>query len=684
MDTPLPAEKAAPAKSAPAFAWWLVLALVGLDYFSTLAYLPTIAVEAVQDRGPELAPLAAAGVVLVTLLGALPVYFYVVGRSPHGEGATGLLERRVRGWRGKVLILVLLGFVATDFVITRTLSVADAAHHVTANTFWKRHVDWAKRHPEEVRAWFPAGVPQGFFDFWNEQLVLTVILTVLGFALYAFILRGFSQAFLWVAAAVVLLFMALNAVVIGSGLYHLARHPDLLSLWFEVVRDEGTGATGAGTGAILVGMALLGLLAFPQMALGLSGFELSMTSAPLVRGRPDDDPALPRGRIRDTRKLLVVAALIMSVYVLASVLVVTLLVPHQAAVAGAARHRALAYLAHGGALAPTPGAGLGPLFGKKFGTLYDLSAVLILCLAGASVTIGLRNLVPQYLSRYGMQLEWARKVGVILHLFNLVILVVTVAFQASVSHQQWAYATSVLVLLLSASLAAGLDLSARWRGSWGRALVLLPFALVFGFFVVMAGLTVFRNVSGLAIALLFVLTVLGTAFASRWLRSTELRFQGFNFADERSKVRWDDICRLDFQVLVPHRPGLTTLADKEKEIRLRHRLGPDVPILFVEAEVGDPSEFYQTPLMRIDHENGLEVIRVFGCNSVAHVLAAMALEFRHVGHPPEVHFGWSEESPLAANLHFLLFGEGNVPWMVHSLIRKAEPNPARRPRVVIG
>jgi hypothetical protein len=370
--------------------------------------------------------------------------------------------------------------------------------------------------------------------------------------------------------------------------------------------------------------------------------------------------------------------------VLASVLVVTLLVPHQTAIAGAARHRALAYLAHGGELAPTPGAGLGGVFGPEFGTLYDVSAVLILSLAGASVTIGLRNLVPQYLSRYGMQLEWARKVGVILHLFNVVILLVTVAFRASVSHQQWAYATSVLVLLLSASLAAGLDLGARWRGSWARPAVLVPFALIFGFFVVMAGLSVWQNVSGLAIALLFVATVLATAFASRWLRSTELRFQGLTFADERSKARWDEICRLEFQVLVPHRPGSMTLADKEKEIRLRHRLGRDVPVLFVEAEVGDPSEFYQRPRMRIDNEGGLEVIRVFGCNSVAHVLAAMALEFRHVGHPPEVHFGWSEEPPMAANLHFLLFGEGNVPWMVHALIRKAEPDPARRPRVVIG
>jgi hypothetical protein len=69
---------------------------------------------------------------------------------------------------------------------------------------------------------------------------------------------------------------------------------------------------------------------------------------------------------------------------------------------------------------------------------------------------------------------------------------------------------------------------------------------------------------------------------------------------------------------------------------------------------------------------------------VAHVIAAVALEFRHVGHPPEIHFGWSEVTPMSANLGFLLFGQGNIPWMVHALIRRAEPNPARRPRVIVG
>src|SRR5262249_55219500 len=122
---------ATPVRQAPSYLWWLILGLVGLDYFSTLAYLPSIAVEAAGRA----APLAALGVVVATLLGALPVYHYVVGRSPHGAGATGLLERVLHGWQGKVVVLVLLGFVATDFIITRSLSLADATVHLVHNPY---------------------------------------------------------------------------------------------------------------------------------------------------------------------------------------------------------------------------------------------------------------------------------------------------------------------------------------------------------------------------------------------------------------------------------------------------------------------------------------------------------------------------------------------------------------------
>jgi hypothetical protein len=65
-------------------------------------------------------------------------------------------------------------------------------------------------------------------------------------------------------------------------------------------------------------------------------------------------------------------------------------------------------------------------------------------------------------------------------------------------------------------------------------------------------------------------------------------------------------------------------------------------------------------------------------------VASIALELSKSGTPPELHFGWSDENPLAMNLGCVRFGEGNVPWMVSELINKAEPDPAKQPRVIIG
>ena len=664
-----------PPAPARTYAWWLVLALVGLDYFSSLAYLPSIVVRALGDRW-ALAPLVALGVVAVTLFAAVPVYAHVVRRSPHGEGASGLLERLVRGWFGKTLILVLLGFVATDFVITRTLSFADASAHLVHNPTWQRGADHVMSHRESIRSALPAFLQGRFFNYWDEKLVLTVILLIASFVFYWFVQVGLTPRFLRVAAVIVGAYLALNAVVIGCGVVHVLGRPELWDRWIESVHAAPKVRANLGTIGSVV---LVALATFPQLALGLSGFELSMATAPLVRGRPDDNPEEPRGRIRWARLMILVAAVIMSIFIVGSVLVVTLLVPIEAfGAGGSADHRAVAWIAHGG------NGTVSPLFGEVFGSVYDMSSVLILFLAGASATLSLRDLVPRYLAKYGMQLQWAAKVGVILHLFNVVILLVTLVFRADVQAQQSAYAASVLVLMTAASVAAYLDVRKRWRGSLWRPVAVVPFALIALFFLSMALLTTLLNSSGLVIALAFVATVLTTGYASRWFRSTELRFDGFVFEDEVSKQRWEAIRELEFQVLVPHRPGRNTLAEKEAEIRKRHRLTSDVPIIFIEADVGDPSDFLQQPLMKIDRDDGREIIRVSRCASVAHVLAAIALEFRHVGRPPELIFGWSEESPLAANLSFLLMGRGNVPWMVHDLIRRAEPELAKRPRVLIG
>ena len=127
------------------------------------------------------------------------------------------------------------------------------------------------------------------------------------------------------------------------------------------------------------------------------------------------------------RKLLVAATAIMAVGLFGAVLVTTTLIPaHEFQAQGAAVHRALAYLAHGGRLA-------NDLAGNRterpvwtgVRNAYDACTILILCLAGACVAIALRDYVPEYLKRFGMELEWAHRLGIKMRLFNVLVLVVS-------------------------------------------------------------------------------------------------------------------------------------------------------------------------------------------------------------------------------------------------------------------
>jgi hypothetical protein len=633
-------------------AFWLwVMCLTGVDYFSTLGYQPSIAFEATG----LLAPIATVILIAVTLFCALPVYSHVAGESFTGQGSISMLEKLLRGWSGKILVLVLLGFAATDFVITKTLSAADAAEHLVHNPLW---------HDLPAIA--------------QSQLLLTMFLLVL---LGGVFMRGFKEA-IGIAVGLVSVYLLLNIIVIGSSVGYVVMHPSLAADWFRMVQNgewhmaESSPFTGLSWFSILATCFIF----FPKLALGLSGFETGVAVMPLVRGSADDDPDRPRGRIQNTRKLLTTAAIIMSIALFGSaVATATLIRPDQLKEGGRAVDRALAYIAHGESGHP-----INPLFGDVFGTIYDLSTVSILWFAGASAMSGLLNLVPRYLPRFGMAPEWVGTARPLVVLFTVVNLIVTWFFNADVSAQGGAYATGVMVLISSACVAVVID---KWNkqeaGSW---IVRMPwrYVLITAVFFYTTIAIVIEKPEGLAIASIFVVTVVLLSLLSRTMRATELRFIRFNFIDDHTKFLWDTLKHLEFPVLVPHRAGRRTILEKEEEIRAIHRLGPEIPIVYVEATLGDASEFYHSPLMEIVEEEGRFIIRVSNCASIAHVVATIALELSKSGRPPEIHFGWSEESPFSANLRFILFGEGNIPWLVRELIRLAEPEPAKRPRVVVG
>jgi hypothetical protein len=630
-------------------------------------------------------------VAAVTLFLALPLYWYIAGRSPHGGGSTALLERSAPGWFGKLLVLVLLSFGAVDLVFTRTFSASSAAEHLihSPHPDWQQSLNNATREGEQFRQQLPDGVRRATEGYWNRPTVVTLLVLTLGTVIGLVFFRGYTRAFVRVAVVTVVVYLALTLIVVVSGAGYLAQNPQLVEAWWADVWagnwKPGAGARPVGDWAALVAACVP---LFPFLALGLSGFELTLMSMPLIRGKPSDSHEKPRGRIRNTRLLLTVAAVTMSAYLLGSTLVTTVLIPAPALTTdGQAKYRALAYLAHDGRLSDgAVASAMCPAFGLPFGTAYDVSTVAILALAGLSVGITLSAWVPPYLYRLGMEFDWSVKLGALMYLLLAVKFGVVLYYKADLDAQRGAYLTSVLAVFAFAALTAVIDVHhKRKRLGWRKPFRVAPlFVLALLLFAGSGLFVAWLRPAAAVLAGSFVLVILGVSIVSRAWRSTELRFAGFVFADKASEYEWGRLKASDYPILVPIRSGGEPLREKEIAIRTRHRIPGTVPIMFVQAELADPSEFTHPARVRIAREDGRFVIHVTRCVSIPHAIAALALEVSSEGAVPEVHFGWSAENPVTANLHFVLFGHGNVPWMVYTLIRRANVPEDRKPRVIVG
>jgi len=621
------------------------MCLTGVDYFSTLGYQPGIAFLAAQ----ALSPIATLILVLLTLFGALPIYNRVAEESPHGEGSISMLEHQLSRWKGKLFVLVLLGFVATDFVITITLSAADATAHIIENPFT------------------PAIL--------KHQIGVTLALIAF---LGVIFLRGFKEA-IGIAVALVGAYLLLNTVVIGFGLYELATHPFHFPEWKQALF---THPQVHGNPWLIVGVSLF---LFPKLALGLSGFETGVAVMPLVKGDSDlseadwasiKSPAarhdesksyqLLRGRTRNAKKLLRTAALIMSVMLITSSFVTAILIPAEKfADGGEANGRAIAYLAH-------------EFFGNIFGTIYDLSTISILWFAGASAMAGLLSIVPRYLPRYGMAPEWARAARPLVIVIIAIAFAVTVIFKADVDLQGGAYATGVLVLMTSAAIAVTLA-ARRKQNNW------YPYLAIAVIFVYTTIQNIHERPEGIKIASFFILTIILASLFSRVYRSTELRVEQIEL-DDQARQFIKDAAKGTIRIITNRRDkgDADEYAQKEHEKRTSNHIPTGEPILFFEVTPGDASEFSGTLSIRGESVDGYRILRTES-PAVPNAIAAFLLYLRdEMGKLPHVYFGWSEGNPISYLLKYIAFGEGDTAPVTHEVLRQAERDSNRRPIVHVG
>jgi hypothetical protein len=584
--------------------WYLVLWLTGVDYFSTLGYQPGIALLAAG----ALAPIATTFLVAVTLLCALPMYAQVARRSYVGLGSVAMLEALLHGWAGKLLVLVLLGFAATGFVVTMTLSAADAALHAIENPFLHTYLG-------------------------DHQLIVTIVLL---FGLALLFLRGFNEA-ISLATFVAVPYLLLNVVVLVRGLLEIASHPDVLPGWQTALWGHGDWTS----------IAIASGLIFPKLALGLSGFETGVSVMPLIRGSGRDTPgAPPEGRIRNTQKLLAAAALIMSVMLLLSSFVTTLLIPESAyRTGGPASGRAIAYLAH-------------QYLGGIFGTVYDASTILILWFAGASAMVGLLHLIPRYLPRFGMAPLWVAYPRPLVIVLFAITVAVTVFFGAQVEAQGGAYATGVLGLMLSGAIAAALALGREGNRRmsmycWGVA-VIFAYALLGN---------VIERPDGIIIAGAFIFLTLTVSGISRYRRSTELRVSDISFCDAESAELWKEIVGKKISLVPIKTASEQARRQKCKEINEYYKAQDRLAFVHVFL-LDNRSEFLSPLQVEVRREDGNYVVHVTGAIAIANTIAYLS----ELLDPIAIYLGLTQLNPMEQALRFLLFGEGETGMLVYTIL----------------
>jgi hypothetical protein len=314
-------------------------------------------------------------------------------------------------------------------------------------------------------------------------------------------------------------------------------------------------------------------------------------------------------------------------------------------IGGKASGRAIAFLAH-------------KYMGTAFGTVYDVSTILILGLAGASAMAGLLHVIPRYLPRFGMAPRWASLSRPLVLVLFAIDIIITLVFRANVEAQSGAYATGVLVLILSAAFAATL---ASWRER--RYLLSAYCAILCIVFLYTLVDNCLERPDGLIIGAIFTVLLIAACMLSRSLRSVELRITEGYFSDLESWELGPEL-RGKKVHLIPMKDSSAASRQKKREEIAKH-YNVKGPFFFVHVNLLDNRSEFTAPLEALIRKEGSDYYgEIRGAIAIANSLAFVS----ECIDPISVFIGLTRRDLMAQALRYIVFGEGETGLMVYTIL----------------
>ena len=290
--------------------------------------------------------------------------------------------------------------------------------------------------------------------------------------------------------------------------------------------------------------------------------------------------------------------------------------------------------------------------------------------------------MPRYLPRYGMAPHWAGAVRPLVLVFASIAVIITLVFEANVDAQAGAYATGVLVLITSASVAVTLSaLHKKQRAAT------IGFAAVTVVFLHTTVANIIERPDGVRIAALFIVGIMVVSIVSRVQRSFQLRATSVTLDAQAIDFVLSDAEEFDSIRIVANEPdggSREEYVQKLKEERRDSGIPQRSPVIFLEVYPSDSSDFEEDLDVQGIAMHGFRMLKVTSGN-IPNTIATVLLEIRDLtGVVPDIYFEWTEGSPMSNMFRYLVTGTGEVAPVTREVLRRAEPDRRRRPEVHVS